>query len=260
MPLIYSENSNKGKLTLVLIHAFPLNRHMWKYQLTGLQDSVHVIAPDLPGFGESKRLQESPSINAYGKALFELLDSMGIEKAIFGGCSLGGYILFELWRMAPQRVSGLILCDTRAEADTPEVRKNREKSIEEVLTKGTSPLAEAMPLKLLSPTTYQNHNHVVSEVTNAILGNARIGIADAQLALASRLDSTETLATISVPTLIIVGEDDLLTPPNLARSMQGQIPHSHINIIPSAGHLSPLEQPERVNSAIWTFLVERGFL
>jgi 3-oxoadipate enol-lactonase len=117
-----------------------------------------------------------------------------------------------------------------------------------------------MPPRLTSPKTYKNHNHVVGEITTAILGNSRVGVADAQQALGGRCDSTETLKTISVPTLILVGEDDILTPPDLARSMQDKIPNSHLEIIPSAGHLSPLEQPERANAAIWTFLVEAGYL
>ena len=125
MNLAFSESGKPKPLSLILVHAFPLNGAMWKHQLKDLQDVLHVIAPDLPGFGRSKPLEEAPGVDGYAKALIQFMDAKGIASAIFGGCSMGGYILFELWRQAPERVTGLILCDTRAEADTPEAREKR---------------------------------------------------------------------------------------------------------------------------------------
>lgn len=260
MTIHFIENKNTSSLPLILIHAFPLNRWMWKHQVEGLEDCIRVIAPDIPGFGESERLMEPPSMRAYVKSLLNFLNSKEMEKAIFGGCSMGGYILFELWRYAPERVAGFILCDTRAEADTQEMRQNRKKSIEDVRANGTAKLTETMLPKLISPATVQTQDDLMNDLRNIILNTDKEGIADAQQALADRPDSLETLKTIIVPTLILVGEDDILTPPDVAGFMQERIPNSNLEIIPNAGHLSPLEQPERTNEAIRTFLLESGLI
>lgn len=260
MALAFSENDKRGGLSLVLLHAFPLNRRMWKHQLSGLNDTIHAVAPDLPGFGESEALSEPPSMKAYVNSLLDFLDERGISSAVFGGCSMGGYILFEFWRTAPERVKGLVLCDTRAEADAPEMRERRRQSIEEVRSLGTAPLAETMLPRLVCPVTYQNSRHLIDDLTKDILGNSREGIANALQALADRPDSTETLKSVSVPVLILVGAEDGLTPPSVAQAMQENLPKSHYAIIPDAGHLSPLEQPESVNSALRIFLIEAGLI
>lgn len=260
MTLAFSENENPIGISLVLLHAFPLNRRMWRHQVIGLSDTIHVVAPDLPGFGESKPLSEPPSMTAYVHSLLDFLDERRIDSAVFGGCSMGGYILFELWRTAPERMKGLVLCDTRAEADGPEMREKRRKSIEEVCRIGTASLADTMLPHLVCPATYQNRRHLVDALNEDILGNPREGIANVLQALADRPDSTETLKSISVPVLILAGAEDGITPPSLALAMREQIQNSHCAIISDAGHLSPLEQPEQVNATIRTFLKEAGLI
>lgn len=262
MDLAYSENGKSVAPHLVLIHAFPLNRSMWKYQLDGLADHAHVIAPDLYGCGETPIYSRGetpiytikPNMTYYARTIIHFLNQMSINKAILGGCSMGGYILFELWRAYPERFAGLILCDTRAEADTLEARAVRLQSVEAILEQGLSPLAEGMIPKLLSSNTLETKPDLVSDIKNAILTNNKKGVAYAQYAMARRPESTETLYTIDVPTLILVGEQDVLTPPDLARSMNEKIPHSQLHVLPEAGHLSPVEQPEMANQLI------RGFI
>ncbi len=260
MTLAFSSNSSAETPPLVLIHAFPLNREMWKHQLSGLEDTIQVIAPDMPGFGESEPLTESPGMSAYVRSLLSWLDEQDIKQAIFAGCSMGGYILFELWRIAPERVKGLILCDTRAEADAPEMRENRLLTIQQVLEDGPIALANAMPPKLVSSATLKKQPELMEKLKQAILNNPTKGIANALQALADRPDSTNDLSSINIPVQILVGEDDQLTPPDLAKSMHGKIPNSHLGIIKDAGHLSPLEQPEQANTIIRTFLLESGLI
>ncbi|MBN2327896.1 MAG: alpha/beta fold hydrolase [Candidatus Omnitrophica bacterium] len=260
MPIAFSDNKNSSKRPLVLIHAFPLDRRMWDHQVNGLENIIRVIAPDTPGFGNSDRLTDKPSMSAYVTSLLQFLDDQGIEQAVFGGCSMGGYILFELWRKAPERTAGLILWDTRADADAPDARENRLKTIKEVRENGAASLAETMPAKLLSPVTFKTRTDLVDELKKTILNNPKEGIADAQQALADRPDSTNTLRTITAPALILVGEDDVLTPPELAQSMHSQIQNSRLEIIPQAGHLSPLEQPEKTNAIVESFLREGSLL
>ncbi len=260
MTLAFSRNSSLETPALVLIHAFPLNSKMWKHQLNGLDDTIQVIAPDMPGFGESEPFTEVPSMGAYVRSLLSFLDTQNIKQAIFAGCSMGGYILFELWRVAPERVRGLILCDTRAEADAPEMREVRMKTIEQVLQNGPAELAEAMLPKLVSSSTLEKRPDLMEKLKQFIINNPNQGIAHALQALADRPDSSNDLPTINVPVLILVGEDDQLTPPDLAKSMHNKIPGSRLGIIKNAGHLSPLEQPERANTVIRTFLMESGLI
>lgn len=260
MALAYEKQGNPSHPPLILIHAFPLNHQMWKYQLAGLSPHIQVFAPDLPGFGQSPLLEASPSLAAYTDSMVDFMASRQIPRAVFGGCSMGGYILFDLWRKYPEKVAGLILCDTRPEADTPEVREKRLKTISDIRTHGHSPLIMSMMPNLFSPQTLEKHPSLVEEVRQWIIANPTEGIIHALTALASRSDSTSFLSRISTPTLILVGQEDKLTPPESAQALQKQIPHSRLEIIPEAGHLSPYEQPEFVNTAILQYLQQEDFV
>ncbi|MBZ0256332.1 alpha/beta hydrolase [bacterium] len=254
MSLAFSFAGDLKNTPVILLHAFPLNRSMWRFQLDGLSDQAYLLAPDLPGFGESALSDEPASMSLYVQQLITFMDEQKIEQAVLVGCSMGGYILFEFWRMMPRRVLGLILCDTKAEADTDEARQNRLDLADAVRKNGTSQLAQAMPEKLLGKTTQGNKTELVTEISEIIKSTNPEAVAQAQLAMASRPNSTQTLESIITPTLIIVGEEDLLTPPQAALSMHEKIPTSKFEIIPNAGHLSPLEQPDAVNNAITDFL------
>ncbi len=250
MNISYSEKGDMSALPLVLIHAFPLNRRMWTRQMDGLSDKLRTLAPDLPGFGETPVHVDDQSMAAYVKKLKQFLDGKGIYKAVFAGCSMGGYVLFEFWRTYPDTMSGMILCDTRAEADTEETKANRMKSIEDVREKGIGPLAETMIPKLLSSETVSSREELVSEVREIILSNTTEGVANALAAMAERPDSTDTLNIIDIPTLLIAGKEDIITPPEVAENMQTKMKNARVEIIPGAGHLSPIERPELVNQSI----------
>lgn len=166
MSLAYDERGSENALTLVLLHAFPLNRTMWKNQLEALSSHARVLAPDLPGFGESPALKGEGSIEAFADELLNFMSERDVQRAALCGCSFGGYILFEIWRRAADRVAGVILCDTRAEADTPEAHENRVKNIERVRQSGVGPLAESMIDKLLGESALNNQPNLVKEVEN----------------------------------------------------------------------------------------------
>jgi 3-oxoadipate enol-lactonase len=238
---------------LLLIHGFPLDNHLWDAQLRGLAAEAHVIAPDLRGHGRSDAPAGPYTMEQHADDLAGLLDHLGIQGAVVAGLSMGGYIAFALWRRHPGRVQGLILLDTRAEPDTPEGRKNRDVTAARVPQIGARGLAEEQAPRLLAPASLANL--ILRQRTVAMLARQRVaGIVAALGGLRDRVDSRPTLPTITVPTLVIVGAEDALTPPTDARTIADGIPGARLAIIPGAGHLSPLERPRTVNAAL------RGFL
>lgn len=247
-------NQGSSKTPIVLLHAFPVTYEMWQHQIDALSAKHEVYALDLPGFGASPTLREEASIASYAHAVLALLDEQGVEKAVFGGCSMGGYIVFEIWRQAPKRVAGMILCDTRADADTDATKEARQQSIENVRASGLDQLAEGMIGKVFGETTLNTKTDLVASTKHIILENSPVGVIHALQAMASRPDSTEDLPSIKVPVLIIVGSEDKVTPMSAAKRMADELPSAEIVEIPNAGHLSPIEQPEVVNQAMQTFL------
>jgi len=264
------EKGLEHKVKLVLLHAFPLNGILWKHQVEALSSKVHVIAPDLPGFGESPTAfpnnGKGDSIRDYVESIKVLCDERGINKALFGGCSWGGYMIFELWRRYPSLVSGVILCDTRMEADAPAAAENRKKQIETLHTNGgkTDFIAETMVPFLLSEKIYNTREssphskNVVEYVRNTILSTKAETICNALNALMTRENSTDTIPTINVPALLVVGREDKGTPVQASQDMKVKLPSdtSRLEIIEDAGHLSPIEQYEEVNNRIFKFLDE----
>ncbi|MBY0227851.1 MAG: alpha/beta hydrolase [Gemmataceae bacterium] len=236
---------------VVLLHAFPLSRAMWRPQIDALRDLYRVIAPDLPGFGDSS-LPAASSIDGYADAVAEMLDDKDIHSpVIVGGLSMGGYAALAFARRHPHRVAGLVLADTRAEADDATARANRDKLIAQARSGPSSAIVEAMLPKLMGKDAPPELVEAVRE-----LGSAQkpATLAAALGALRDRPDATPGLAGIRVPALVIVGQDDALTPPDLARKLAGGIQGAKLAIIDKAGHLSSLEQPGAFNDVLMAFL------
>jgi pimeloyl-ACP methyl ester carboxylesterase len=239
---------------IVFIHAFPLHSAIWQRQIEAFASHHRVIAPDLRGLGATARGSGAASLDQYADDLAALLDQLAIEQASFAGLSLGGYISFALWRRHRQRIAALILADTRAGADGEEARQGREKNAKLAEEQGPGAIADQMLPKLLSA----NAPAALRDEVRAIIeSNDRAGIAAALRAMAARPDSTPLLAEIDVPTLVIVGAEDALTPPSEAEAMFNAIPGCRIATIPGAGHISNLEAPEAFNAAIEEFLHQR---
>jgi 3-oxoadipate enol-lactonase len=237
---------------VMLLHAFPLTPDMWRPQLERVPDGWRFIVPDLRTFGT--RGSSAPSMTDYAGGVSALLDALELDRAIIGGLSMGGYITFELFRRAPERFTGILLADTRAQADTPEGRQARRKLSELVRTKGPAAVADQMLPKLLSETTLRRRGHVVAQVRQLIESSDVAEIDAAIHALMTRPDSTPDLARISLPTLVLVGEEDSITPISDAELLQQQIPRSQLVILPGAAHLSNLEAPDEFSTALTNFL------
>jgi pimeloyl-ACP methyl ester carboxylesterase len=243
---------------VVLIHAFPLNAEMWRRQLEHAPDGWRFIAPDVRGFGKTPAPASPPdrlTIDDLARDVAALLDQLEIESAVIGGLSMGGYITLALFRLAPARFQGIILADTRSQADTPEGREGRCRMIELVRSRGASAVADQMLPKLLGATSVRRRPELQAEVRRMIEAAPVSAIAGALEAMMDRPDSTPELERIPCPVLVMAGEEDTLTPVADAESMQQRIMRSRLVVLPEAGHLANLESPEVFLRALADFLL-----
>jgi pimeloyl-ACP methyl ester carboxylesterase len=242
--------------TLVLIHAFPLNARMWTDQQSLADLGWRVIAPQLRGF-DGDTVEPGQSVDDYAGDVIDLLDGLHIQEAVIGGLSLGGYVTLAIFRHAPRYFRAMILADTRAEADTPEGVANRQKMLALVRDKGPEAIADEMVPKLLGDTARHEAPELSGRLRDLILASSTEAIAGAVTAMMTRPDSTPLLASIHCPTLIVVGEEDRLTPPPLSEAMHQAIAGSELVTIPRAGHVANIEQPPAFNAALSRFLTHR---
>ena len=241
--------------TVLLLHAFPLGLSMWDPQVEALAATHRVVRFDARGFGGSAMDETTPlTMERIADDGAFLLDQLWIDQAVVAGCSMGGYAAFAFARRHPRRLAGLVLQDTRAGADTAEARANRATLAGKVLADGATAAVEAFLPKLVGETSHRERPALVASVRERILAASPRGIANALHGLAARPDSRETLPKISVPTLVLVGEEDVLTPPEEATAMAAAIPGARLEVIPQAGHLANLENPDAVNAALRAFL------
>lgn len=239
---------------VLLIHAFPLNADMWRPQLERVPEGWRFLAPDVRGFGPEPGTAGAFTLDDVAVEVAAFLDHLKLDQAVIGGLSMGGYVTLALFRRSPERFEGMILADTKAEADTPEGREGRRKMIELVRSHGAAAVADQMLPKLLSAGTRGRQSELVSSVRAMIDSTGADGIAAALDAMMGRPDSTAGLSRVSCPTLIVVGEHDELTPPANARAMEQRIERSRLVVLPDAGHLSNLEAPDAFSLALSDFL------
>jgi pimeloyl-ACP methyl ester carboxylesterase len=244
------QDSGAGKDVVLLLHAFPLNRGMWSRLVTALEKRHRVIAVDYRGFGRSGLPPEALTMEVVAEDVRALLAHLRVERVAVAGLSMGGYVALELYRQAPGLFRGLALCDTKAGNDTPEGATGREAFAKNAIEKGLRWVADEMVPKLLKP---QPDAAAANEV-RALIGQATpAGVAAAQRGMARRPDSTATLATITCPTLVVVGEQDGLTPPAEAEKLAAGIKGAKLVKVPGAGHLPCIENPEPFNAALAEF-------
>ncbi|RMH38278.1 MAG: alpha/beta fold hydrolase [Nitrospirae bacterium] len=242
---------------LVFIHAFPLSRIMWEPQREALASRYRVINIDLRGHGESDSILWHFTLDDYAEDVVALVQHLHIERATFVGLSMGGYILFSLYRRRPELIKALVLADTRAQADSEEAKAGRMALAQVAYRKGMSAVADQMLPKLLAPGSLKTRPELVERIRSIILNNDPAGTIVDLMAMAERPDSTPLLASVTCPTLVIVGEDDIATPPSEAHYMVDRLPQSKLITIPGAGHLSNIEQPERFTQALMDFVSAR---
>lgn len=239
---------------VVLIHGYPFNRSLWTEQIEALTSRFRVVTPDLRGFGESDSSDGPVTMNRMAQDVAELMDQLGIEQAVIGGLSMGGYVALAFVKQFPSRVKALVLADTRAQADTEEGKQTRHQQAEKALSEGMAGIADAMLPKLLTPDTVSKRPEVVKRVRDMMLRTKPQGAASALLGMAERDDHSEFISTIRVPTMIVVGREDALTPLADSEKMQSKIAPSRLVVIENAGHVSNLEQTEQFNFALIRFL------
>lgn len=240
-------------LPVVFLHGFPHNRTLWAPQLGGLMTRARCIAPDLRGFGESE-IRGPYSMDRYADDVIAMLDALQIERAVIAGLSMGGYVAFALWRRHRERVRALILADTRPGADTDEAKAKRREMIALARAKGSGAVGDAQIGGMVGKTTRERHPDIADAIHRMLTVAPVEGVVGALEAMIERPDSTPMLETIDVPTLIIVGDEDVLTPPQEARTMHARIAGSHLEILESAGHVSNVERPAAFNHVVSEFL------
>ena len=235
---------------VILVHGFPLRAEMWRPQLEQVPPGARFIAPDLAGFGGTplgSLSGDPPSMDHYALDVFALMDSLQIDAATIAGFSMGGYVTFAMQRLAPRRFNGIVLADTRSSADTPQGREARAQMRKALAEKGPSSVSAAMLPKLLSP----NAGAGTIELVRDMIETAAAPAIDAAIvAMMERPDSTPDLPSIGVPALVLVGSDDVITPVADAEAMRLGLPRANLTVIPNAGHLANLEQPETFNRVL----------
>lgn len=236
---------------LVLLHAFPLSSAMWDAQRTGLAESCRVITPDLRGFGRSPLGTDGPSLDHLADDVAALLHRLALDRVVLGGLSMGGYVAMAFVRRHADRVAGLILADTKASADSEAARANRLRIADRLASAPGSPvlLDEVLP-GLTGDTTKTGRKAVQARVRDLVAAAAGGPAAWAQRAMAPRPDSFATLRDVTVPSVVIVGDEDVLAPPADARAMADVLPGARLVVLSRAGHLSAMEDPDGFNSAV----------
>lgn len=249
---VFDEGSGKP---LLFVHGFPLDHTMWSAQLAVFAAKRRVIAPDLRGFGASQAQGAMVTMEDFADDLAALLDALQIQEPVaFCGLSMGGYIAFPFVKKCASRLHSLVLCDTRAAADSPEAAANRLKVAEQVLAEGAEIVARAMGPRLFGERTAAEQPEILAATRRVMAATKPAAIAAAQRGMAARADSTALLPTIRVPTLVVVGAEDAIAPVEEMRGMAAAIPGAEFLIVPEAGHMAPLENPAAFNAALEKFL------
>jgi pimeloyl-ACP methyl ester carboxylesterase len=240
---------------VVLLHAFPLDSRMWAATRTTLSERFRVVTPDLRGFGSSPLGTDTPSVDAMADDVVDLLDRMGLDRVVLGGLSLGGYVAMAFLRRHADRARAVILADTKAGADPQAARDNRERIARTALSERSARVVvdDVLPV-LLGETTVRQRPHVASAVRSLVEAAQPESIAWAQRAMAARPDSFDVLRALAVPVLVVVGDEDQVSPPADAEAMAEAAPLGRLAVLAGAGHLSAMETPELFATSVGAFV------
>jgi pimeloyl-ACP methyl ester carboxylesterase len=240
-------------IPLVMIHGWPHDRTLWAGQLRGLGEHARCIAPDLRGFGGST-VAGPLTIDQYADDVAALLDVLDLPRVVLCGLSMGGYVAFAMLRRHRERVRALVLADTRAGADSDEARANRMRLIALVEEHGVEALAARQLRSMLARSTFDQQPEIVEVVRRMMASVPPEGVIGALRAMAERLDSTPLLSTIAVPTLVVGGAEDTITPPAELEALSAAIPGSRLELLANSGHVCPIERPAAFNHVVREFL------
>lgn len=252
--IYFTENGEPGDMPVLFVHGFPFSGAMWDLQLEALGRRYRTIAYDIRGLGRSEIGDGQYTIEGHVDDLVGLLDHLEIDKTVIVGLSMGGYIALRALERNPERFLAAVLCDTRSEADDNAGKLKRATGAAAVKRDGAAVFAESFVPAVFAPESLRTTPEAVKLIRNIITTTSPQAIAGHLIAMACRTDTTASLASIGIPTLIIVGEADTLTPPRLSQAMHERIPGSVLHQVPGAGHMSNLENPEFFNARLLEFL------
>ena len=252
--LSYTDKGKYGAPVVLFIHGFPLNKSMWNLQIESFTNNCRVITYDIRGFGNSDAGKEDFSIELFTKDLISLMDALKIDKTILCGLSMGGYIALNAVENYPERFNALILSDTSCKADTTEAKEKRMKAIENITNNGVEKYAEESIMKFFTSQSITGKTEEVDLVKEMILKSSPKSLCDTLRALSVRKQTCSSLSDIKVPVLILVGKEDIITPPAEGQFMHERIKASTLKIIESAGHLSNIESSEEFNYQLRMFV------
>jgi pimeloyl-ACP methyl ester carboxylesterase len=239
---------------VILLHPFPANHEFWLPVAEALSTRYRLILPDMRGHGDSDVGDGPATVEKHAADIARVMDHAEIGRAPLVGVSIGGYALFEFWRRHRGRVAALALCNTKAPADSVEARAGRLQAANDVMERGTEPFFQSMIPRLLGKTTREARPDLVEGALRMMRKMSPQDVAQVQRGMAGRPDSVDTLKTINVPTLLVTGDEDILTGVNEAELMRQHISESQLRVIPKAGHYSPWEQPEEAGKLLRQFL------
>lgn len=245
-----------GSIPIIFLHGFPFDKTMWRGQLDFLKFSYRLIACDIRGFGKSTDEESPLSIDLFGNDLIQFMDTLNIDKAIVCGLSMGGYLALNVIKRFPSHFEALILCDTQCIADTAESKEKRYKIIEEIETDGVANFNEGFIKNVFHKDSITNKTELVEQLRSVVFSNSQHIISQGLVALAKRSETCSSLGEISIPTLIICGREDQVTPLSQSEFMNEHIKGSILHIIDNAGHVSNLEQPKEFNKYLGEFLTD----
>ncbi len=248
------EFGNPVNPTVVFVHGFPFDHRMWEHQINALQNDYHIIAYDCRGLGQSYVGDGQYTMEFYVNDLFSILDDLNLDKVVLCGLSMGGYIALRAVEKNINRFNGLILCDTKASPDDNAAKIKRGEAINQINVEGLEKFINTFIPNTLCTETIQNNPQLLKMLTARAKSQDPIGVKGAQYAILSRTSTEDFLKNINIPSLVIVGKFDALTPPDVMREIHKQIPNSEFVIVPKAGHMCPLENFEFVNEIIKGFL------
>jgi len=255
--LLIVESGDKKKSPILFIHGFPYDHQMWSKQVEFLQNSHYCISYDIRGLGNSPAGDGQYIMEILVDDVFWIINELKLNKPVLCGLSMGGYIALRTIEREQDKLGGLILCDTKSLADDDDAKLKRANGIKQINLEGLQKFCEATIPNTFADSTLKEKKGLYEEILNRAIKYDPAGVKGCLLAMLSRTDTTPFLEKIAIPTLIICGEHDKLTPPLIMKEMHNKIKDSEFVVIPEAGHMSPVENPEAVNKAISDFLKKR---
>ena len=250
------DDVGEGNTPIICLHGYPFDKTMWKEQLEFLKSSYRIIACDIRGFGKSTDEESNLSIDLFSEDLIAFMDKLNIDKAIICGLSMGGFIALNALKRFQNRFEALILCDTQCIADTVKVKKKRYKIINDIDVNGVTDFNEGFIKSVFHKDSFNNKKELVKNLHNVVFSNSQHIITMGLTVLAERSETCSSLKDINIPTLIICGREDEVTPLVQSESMNSTIKGSVLCVIDDAGHVSNLEQPDEFNKHLLNFLTD----